>query len=145
MDTFDFLDSLIFAVRCHDQCCKCLLEKYKLRASELDVLMFLSVHPDAQTAKDICESRLVAKSLVSTSVEALVKRDLISRSTDTADRRRTLLHLRPEADEIVARALEITKSFQSRCCEGIADEDMQTFDRVFTQMRHNMNEIIAAD
>lgn len=144
LPTFDFLDQLIYAARCQEHICKSLLEEYKLRASELDVLMFLALHPDVHTAKEICDDRLIAKSLVSTSVEMLVSRGFIARRTDPADRRRTLLTLLPEADAIVARAAAMTDTFAAQVCTGISPEDMRTFERVLAQMRHNMNEIVSS-
>ena len=145
MDRFDVIEQLILTARCREQYCKSLLEQYHLRASELDVLLFLAQRRDMTTAKQICDERQLAKSLVSAGVETLVSRNLVERRTDPADRRRTLLSLRPEAEEILDSANAMLGQFRGRLCDGISTEDLQAFERVLRRMRHNMNEINAGN
>ena len=55
------------------------LEEYHLTQIELDVLLFLSHHPQQDTAKDIVEIRRLTKSHVSAAVEGLVQRQYLQR------------------------------------------------------------------
>lgn len=139
------MDDMLLMTRAREADCKSLLAEYHLRASDLDVLIFLATHPDVHTAQAICGSRLIAKSLVSASVETLVSRGLLTRAIDPDDRRRTLLTLTPAADAITQRCIQSADAFMQRACEGISTGDLQTFERVLRQMRHNMNMTDAAE
>lgn len=143
MDGQLLLDNILLLSRSQDQYCKRLQTEYNLRSSDLDVLMFLALYPEYRTARDICDNRLITKSLVSASVEQLVNRGYIARETDPADRRRTLLTLLPAADEITEKLIQLNASFWKSICANISADDMQAFERVLTQISHNMNGLTA--
>lgn len=145
MNATSFIDQMILLKRGHDQCCKGLLMEYNLRASDLSVLMFLAAHRDPCTAREICDTLLIAKSLVSASVDSLVSRNLVRRETDAQDRRRVNLTLQDAADEIIARANALSCEYAQKLCAGIDAQDLQTMERVFAQISHNMNNLSATE
>lgn len=145
MNAITFIDQMILFKRGHDQYCKGLLAEYNLRASDLSVLMFLAARTDPCTAREICETQLIAKSLVSASVDSLVSRGLVRRETDAQDRRRVNLTLQDAADEIIVRANALTCEYTQKLCAGIDAQDLQVVERVFAQISHNMNNLSATE
>lgn len=143
MDGQLFLNNIVLLSRSQEQYFKCLLTEYNLRSSDLDVLMFLALYPEFRTAREICDHRLVAKSLVSSSLDLLVSRGYVARETDPNDRRRAILTLMPAANEIIEKMQALNLQYQEIICSGISPEDMASFERVLTQISHNINELTA--
>lgn len=73
------------------------LEEYHLTQIELDVLLFLSHHPQQDTAKDIVEIRRLTKSHVSAAVEGLVQRQYLQRLRRPDNKKLIHLVLLPDA------------------------------------------------
>lgn len=139
------IDQMVLLKRGHDQHCKSLLTEYGLRASDMVVLMFFATHPECHTAQTICDSQMIAKSLVSASVDAMVSRGLLHRETDPADRRRMRLTLQPEAQEIIDKMNALTRQFTERLLNGVDPQDLLVMERVLAQISHNMNSEIPTD
>lgn len=133
------IDHMIQLKRGYDQHCKALLAEHDLRASEMTVLMFLSMHPECRTAKEICETLTIAKSLVSASVDTLVNRGMLCRESDPQDRRRQLLELQPAAEEIIGKLHSLTDEYMRAQFSGIEPEELQIVERVFAKISHTMN------
>lgn len=68
-----------------------LLEREGLTMREIRVLLFLTNHPDHDTARDVALLRGLPKSQVSGAVDLLVKRGFLWRLPDRTDRR--VVHL----------------------------------------------------
>ena len=62
--------------------------RHGLTRLETDILLFLANNPAYDTAKDIVDVRMIAKSHVSASIETLLAKRLISAVPDAQDRRR---------------------------------------------------------
>lgn len=73
--------------RYYEGCFTPLLEREGLAMRDLHVLLFLINNPDRDTARDVVELRGLPKSQVSGAVELLVRRGLLERIPDRADRR----------------------------------------------------------
>lgn len=115
------------------------VEGYGLTPSEIDILMFLFNNAPFDTAKDISRYRGISKALVCRSVESLSKRGLISTVVDEKDRRIIHLLLNENAWEIVDK-LKISKNiFMDKILEGIKEEDVKIFIKVFNSMLDNIN------
>ena len=73
--------------RYYEGCFTPLLEREGLAMRDLHVLLFLINNPDRDTVRDVVELRGLPKSQVSGAVELLVRRGLLERIPDRADRR----------------------------------------------------------
>ena len=133
------IDHLIQIKRGYDQHCKALLAEHDLRTSDMTVLMFLAMHPKCHTAKEICEAQMLAKSLVSQSVETLVNRGMLRRECDPLDRRRQLLTLQPAAWAIVEKLHTLTDDYMQPLFSGVDPAELKIVERVFAQISHTMN------
>lgn len=139
MDGAFFLTLVCLAQRSHERALKPILQEYGLRQSDLDVLMCAAASGSCLTARTIADSRLLAKSLVSTSVDALMRRGLLAGETDPQDRRRVLLKLQPAAREIVDRAEKASQAFLEQLLSGASEEDVQAARRVCDIICRNLN------
>lgn len=117
------------------------VEEYGFTPSEIDVLMFLFNNAPLDTAKNISKYRGISKTLVSRSVDSLIKRGLLSTSVDAQDRRIIHLTLNKNAADIVEK-LQISKDFFIRkVTEGIDKEDIDIFMKVILEMQNNIQHL----
>lgn len=140
MNGQQFLNLSFLMKRKYDQQCKPILLEFDLRQSDLDVLIFLAANPCCQTAREISEYRMLSKSLVSSSVDALMRRGLLEGKIDPTDRRRVLLTLLPPAQEIVTRTHELTERYVQHLLSGVTESDLLAMERVSVQVCRNLEE-----
>lgn len=134
-----FFNDMFLIKRRYDQFCKPLLLRHDLRQSDLDVLLCLASNPDCRTAGEVSECRLIPKSQVSSSVDALTRKGLLMGEVDPQDRRRVLLTLLPPANEIIDEAYLLSDAYFRQILSGTSDEDLRTLDRVSTRFVSNLN------
>ena len=109
---------------------KPLCAELSMPQSALDILLFLANNPAYDTAADMVRRRGLSKSHVSTTVERLVQRGLLTRSADQADRRTVHLSPTSAAQEEIGRWM----------LRGISAEDQAALSRVLTQMLDNLRD-----
>ena len=139
------IDRMVLLKRSRDLFCRQVLEQYHLRASDMDVLLFLAGRGRACTAKEICEAYMAPKSLVSAAVDALSGRNLIDRAPHPQDKRSVLISLRPEADEILSALNARLEEFAARLRDGISADDLAVVETVFDRLHRNMNALGSAE
>lgn len=114
-----------------------IISSYKLSPNEIDVLVFLDIQNEYDTASDIVCFLEISKSLVCRSVDSLIKRGYIQAIKDEKDKRITHLKLLEESLPIV-QALNIgRKNIIKDLTEGISEEDLDTFNKVLEKMNSN--------
>ena len=86
-------------------------QQYQLSLIEANIISFLYNNPGKDTAGDIVELRMLAKGNVSQAVEALIRKSLLQRRQDNADRRKIHLSLLPAADPITRDMDTIRQQF----------------------------------
>ncbi len=90
-------------------------KRWNLTRNELDVVLFLTNHPEVDRASEIVSRRGIAKSHVSQSVAALEQRGFLLRRPDARDRRTVHLELTDAARPMVEDAI----STQRRCFQEL--------------------------
>lgn len=113
-------------------------QKYGLTLPEATVISFLHNNPGKDTAADIVELRMLQKSNVSQAVEALVKKSLLMREQDGADRRKIHLSLTENAEEIIQALERMRGEFHREIFRGITEEERMIFARVNARMAENV-------
>ena len=98
--TTDFLVTIRRIIKLYDNMLKGVCQQYQLSLIEANIISFLYNNPGKDTAGDIVELRMLAKGNVSQAVEALIRKSLLQRRQDNADRRKIHLSLLPAADPI---------------------------------------------
>lgn len=102
-----------------------------LSQNEIEVLLLLA-KGGYDTARDISRQRGMPRSLVSKSVDLLLKRGYLQASPDARDRR-------------VARLVLAKEAFFSQLCRGITREEAEAFYSMVGKLTRNLNECPLAD
>ena len=123
----------------HETACQPVCRKYDLNTTMLTVLLFCALHPEQNTARDLCEMRGMKSSIVSVAVEQLIRRGLMRREADADDRRGAS----PRADARGGRG----DPSGTACAAGLSDASARRhlaggdgrFERVMQKLQKNID------
>lgn len=123
----DILSAGAKARNIYDRSARPLCKKYGINQTGLDVIMFLSSHPEHNTARDICNQRGLKSGLTSVVLEQLLHNGLLVRMDDPWDGRVKRLSLTEKAQPIVEEGMCLQKQFMDRLSAGIEPEEFDHF------------------
>ena len=109
--------------------------------SQNEVLLFLA-HKKCDTAREITQFRGISRSLVSKSVDLLMKKGYLEAKQDEKDRRVIHLLLLPKAEKTIEKLNIIRREFMSKLCEGITREEADAFMVIVRKMAGNVQKNI---
>ena len=112
--------------------------RHGLTRLETDILLFLANNPAYDTAKDIVEVRMIAKSHVSASIETLLAKRLIFAVPDAQDRRRVHLSTLPAAAPIIADAQAMQRAFFERLLRALSEAECAELRRMLGIISENI-------
>lgn len=135
--TTDFLVTLRRIIKLYDSMLKGVCQQYQLSLIEANIISFLYNNPSKDTAGDIVELRMLAKGNVSQAVEALIRKSLLQRRQDNADRRKIHLSLLPAADPITRDMDTIRQQFHEEVFRGFSTEEIAFFEKVNGRIMEN--------
>ncbi len=112
--------------------------RFSLSQAELDIIAFINNNPEFDTAKDICELRMLKKSIVSQSLDKLVKRGYIEKLPDPSDRR--LLHIcfTPAAAECLDEIESMQQNYFSAIFSCYTEEDSMALLKLLEKLESNI-------
>lgn len=113
--------------------------RYQITQNEADIIAFLANNPDFDTARDIVELRMIAKSYISKSVENLIKRGLLVRSSDKEDRRIIHLQLTDKSIPIIDDVRIKQKEFVEILFAGMDANEIEIFESLLNKIFDNAN------
>ena len=134
-DNFNKLNSIVKDIK---RINRQTISSYKLSPNEIDILVFLDIQNELDTASDIVEAFEISKSLVCRSVDSLIKRKYIDTFKDDKDKRITHLKLRDEAKPIVTTLRSNRDKIIKDLVKDISDDDIRIFNYVLNKMRFNL-------
>ncbi|WP_349947504.1 MarR family transcriptional regulator [Lacrimispora sp. BS-2] len=111
--------------------------KYQISQSELDILAFLANNPEYDTASDIVEIRMIAKSYVSTSVESLITKGLLERVQDQNDRRVIHLNLTEKTTPIITDIRLGQAQVLKLLFAGMTNDEIELFEKLLERIFDN--------
>lgn len=114
-------------------------KEFQLTQGEIDVLLFLFNNKPLDTAKDIVQYRYISKSMVSKSVDSLLKKSYLSCQTDSTDRRNIHLMIEPIAIPVVEKLLAVQKNFLNVLLNDITEDEYKVIKRVFSKINNNIS------
>ena len=112
-----------------------------LSQNEIEVLLFLA-HKKCDTAREITQFRGISRSLVSKSVDLLMKKGYLEAKQDEKDRRVIHLLLLPKAEKTIEKLNIIRREFMRKLCEGITREEADAFMVIVRKMAGNVQKNI---
>ncbi len=123
----EFLMNLQRIIKLHDSLLKEICDDYHLSLIEAKILSFLHNNPEKDTAGDIVELRMLAKSNVSNAVELLIQKAMLKRVPDQKDRRKIHLKLLPAAQPIQEAIDRLQVEYLNELFEGFSEDEIQIF------------------
>lgn len=133
----DYLVNNRRIIKLHENMLKDICEEYELSLTEATIISFLHNNPEKDTAADIAELRMLSKGIVSQSVENLIRKSLLQREQDTADRRKIHLSLTLSAQTITKSIEGIQKNLHDEIFAGLSEEEQDVFRRIHNRIMEN--------
>lgn len=121
---------------------KSLANQYNLNMVEVHILLFLKNNPSLNTAKDIVNYRGLAKSNVSTSLESLRKRNLLTIEVDDDNRRIQRITLLEEANQIANKLREKQLALFKDLQKDFSKEEIILMEQLVERMYQNMVDLL---
>ncbi len=134
MAPLGLLEAVTKLQQVYGEFCQPVCREFGLSQTDLDVLLFLANHPQDNTARDVCEKRLIKKALVSVTVEKLVQLGYLQRQEDCLDRRVQRLAVLEKAQAAVAAGRRTQKAFFHAIYQNMTQEELQTYFRLQQKM-----------
>lgn len=116
--------------------------KYHLTQNEVDVLGFLHVHPEYNTAKKICELRKLPKSNVSVAIDRLMQKGYLLGERDVKDRRIIHLTITNSAAEVVGSIMKDYEEFMDVLLDGFSKEEKELWSKLERKMSMNIEKAL---
>lgn len=138
----EILHSAFVIKKAYDSLWDDISEKYGLTRAEIDVIGFLANNPKLDTASNVVEYRMIAKSHVSKAVEQLVERGFLMSSKDTKDRRQIHLMLTEEAKAAVEDIIRRQMKFAEQITNGISEEERRMYVKISEKIAQNASGIM---
>mgnify|MGYP000224154339 CR=1 FL=1 len=124
-------------MKLYDRMLESVCHNYQLSKTEITIINFLQHNPEKDTAVDIVELHMLAKSQVSSAVESLIQKGLLARKQDTIDRRRIHLTLLPEAHPITDSIGIVRKQFHEAILDGFTDKEIMLSEEFSQRISQN--------
>lgn len=121
---------------------KSLAKQYNLNMVEVHILLFLKNNPALNTARDIVNYRGLAKSNVSTSLEALKKRNYLTIEVDDDNRRIQRITLLEEADYVTNKLREKQLALFKDLQKDFSKEEIILMEQLVERMYQNMVDLL---
>lgn len=113
-------------------------KKYKLKMSDLNLMLLVHINKDVKTAKDVAKFSELKRGNISLIVESLSCRGFINQLSVEGDRRMKRLVLTPKCTEILKECDEKIIQLLKISMEGISVEEIQQAKQVFAKMYQNI-------
>ncbi len=118
-----------------------LSEKENLTKLEIAIIGFLANNPAFNTAKDIERIRKFKKSNISTAVDNLNNRGLLTKEVSKSDRRITNLYLTSLANNLVETIRNIQSGFFEKIFKDISKEEIKAHINVLKKIFDNVEKL----
>ena len=113
-------------------------KKYKLKMSDLSLMLLLHINKEIKTAKDVANFSDLKRGNISLLVESLSCRGFIKQLAVEGDRRMKRLVLTSKCDEILKQCDEILLVLFELMIEGVSDDELLGARQVFIKMYENI-------
>ncbi len=143
--TNTLLSNIRRIIKLYDNMLKPICERYSLVPIEATIISFLFNNPGRDTAADIVELRMLAKSNVSQAVENLIQKSLLQRRQDMEDRRRIHLSLTAKAKPITKDIEAVREAFNKQVFCGFTIEEQQQFSLFNERIAENTKKAMEGD
>lgn len=123
------------------QFCSPVYKKYNLSPTAFDIMMFLGNNPKLNTARDICNLQGIKTGIVSVTVEQLIGKKYLTRSSDPKDRRIQRLSTTPEAEQLLEDGRAAWALYEETLAAGLTPEEQAEFIRLCRKLWNHMGQM----
>lgn len=113
--------------------------KYNLRPVELDIISFLYVSGNMDTAKDIMTSKRLSKAHISKSLDNLHSKGFIIPVDDKYDHRKVHIKLTESAKQAAKEAIAEKEKCRNAALRGLSADEIIFLQRVTDKILHNID------
>lgn len=117
---------------------------YGINSSELEIISFLA-HSPHDTSKDLVCNKGYSRSLVSKTVDSLLKNKYIAAEQDLEDRRIMHLKLLPKAQEIVTEMHAMRAAMKDKLLAGVTEEEIGNMISIFHKIQGNAEQLLTEE
>lgn len=117
-------------------------KKYNLTITEIRILLFLAMNENKNTARDMAEDIMIAKSHISISVESLVNKAIIIKIPDKKDKKKMHLVICDNKKYIIEEILERQENLTNSITQGLTTEEVKELRRLLEKVRINIKYLI---
>lgn len=117
-------------------------KKYNLTITEIRILLFLAMNENKDTAKDMTEDIMMAKSHISISVESLVNKKIVIKIQDKKDKKKMHLVICDNKKYIIEEILERQKNLTNSITQGLTTEEVKELKRLSEKVELNIKNLI---
>lgn len=142
MQTYPILKHMLYIRKLYDVLFSEFRTDVNLNQTEVDILGFLSNHPDMNTSVQIAEYRMIPKANISKAVDVLCQKGLLAAERDEGDRRRVRLRLTAQAESVVKDIQSVQQQYGSALTKDFSDEEMSIIISFMERMTNNAQEMI---
>lgn len=117
-------------------------KKYNLTITEIRILLFLAMNENKNTARDMTEDIMIAKSHISLSVESLINKEIVIKIPDEKDKKKMHLIICSNKKYIIEELLERQKELNNSITRGLTTEEVEELGRLLDKVRINIKNLI---
>lgn len=118
-------------------------KKYNLTITEIRILLFLAMNENKNTARDMVEDIMIAKSHISISVESLVNKEIVIKIQDKKDKKKMHLVICNNKKYIIEEIVENQKKLTDSITQGLTEEEVEELKRLSEKVETNIKNLIA--
>ena len=108
--------------------------------NEVNILIFLARNPSLNTGRDLSICLDVSKGLVCRSVDALIKKEMITARDDPDDRRIQRLVLTKKADPVIQEIFKVNQEISRDIFQGIPEEEIVQMEKTLRKIIQKFHE-----
>lgn len=117
-------------------------EKYDLKNTELQVILYLANNGECNTASDINCFLKLNKGYLSQTVDSLCKKGYLTVATDESDRRYQHYLLTDSAENIFIEAENVRKSIEEGVFSGIDKSELELLKSIAERISSNIDKML---
>lgn len=109
-------------------------EQLGLSLLEINVLLFLKNHTAYNTARDLCNMRMIPKSNASNGIRLLERKGMLRIEYDAENKKLHRLFLTEKADDVVKVLKDKQEEFMKELFGVLTEGEAETLDRIFDKL-----------
>lgn len=125
----------------YDKYCRKCAKKFGLTLLEGELLTFMDYEGGRSTAGEMAIKSRASKSMISRTVDGLVKQGFIEAKTDENDRRYTILTLTPKAKPVIEAFKKAADEIIEKMLADISDDKLEEINTTIKTIADNLDEV----